>query len=280
MKKLSFLIIIAFLLIVMAICNPSKSEYSNWLKEQVSEQNDNILVQGIVALAGGTIIDSYTKTHNYVFFSVFDTNISGEKTLKVIGIFNNFIPLDILQEIKTSLPSIPSKVKNETNSSYNDEINNMETNETLQEATSTSSSNIEYSTYSNGRYGFSIYYPKSFKVIETAENGDGAKIVSKSDKAEILVYGSNNILNETAQSSYNNSINKIKSKIAYKYISDNWYVLSWIEDGNIKYLKEVVGVGSKNTFIMTYDRKLADKYNSIVEIVSKNFSTPQISESH
>lgn len=285
MKKVMILISVVALLIVMAISNPNKTEYINWLKTQVVEQNnDDMLLQGIVALAGEPIINSATKIHNYVFLSVYHTNLSDIGEINVIGVFGNFISLSNQNSKRYSVPSKSSIAEKDFNSTSSSNANN---NQSLPEETLDSSDEVvtypsddkEYSVYTNQRFGFSIEYPKEFVVEETAQNGDGAKIINNNDETEILVYGSNNTSNETTKSACAKTVDRISSKIEYKFMSDNWYVLSWIEDGKIKYLKEFVGSGSTNTFIITYDQKFKDKYNKIVEVISKNFIAPEIASS-
>lgn len=91
MKKI-FAIVILFLLILAAITNPTKPEYVTWLKEKAIQDSNNALSTGVISLLGGSLIDSGTAPKNFVFFTIFTTNISGENA-KVIGLFHNFIPL-------------------------------------------------------------------------------------------------------------------------------------------------------------------------------------------
>ena len=286
MKKVMILISVVALLIVMAISNPNKTEYINWLKAQVvGQNNDDMLLQGIVALAGEPIINYATNIHNYVFLSVYNTNLSDIGEINVIGVFGNFIPLSNQNSKRHSASPKSSAAEKDFNSTSSSNANN---NQSLPEETLDSSDEVaiypsddkEYSIYTNQRFGFSIEYPKEFVVEETAQNGDGAKIINNNDETEILVYGSNNTSNETTKSACTKTIDRISSKIEYKFMSNNWYVLSWIEEGKIKYLKEFVGSGSTNTFIITYDQKLKDKYNKIVEVISKNFIASEIATSH
>jgi hypothetical protein len=92
MKK-KFIIFIAMILIAFSaiLTNPKKEDYVTWLKETAVKQSTNSLEKGLVSFLGGPLLGT-TQTHNYVFFTIYDTNIDKDN-IKVIGVFNNFIPI-------------------------------------------------------------------------------------------------------------------------------------------------------------------------------------------
>lgn len=113
--KRSFItpIIITLLLLTMAITNPNKEEYTNYIKEKViQESKGDILVTGITMLLGKPLIENTTTTTNFILFSVFTTNIDNNE-IAFLGIFKNFIPLSNSQTTNT-LPAqtIPSQEGN------------------------------------------------------------------------------------------------------------------------------------------------------------------------
>lgn len=89
MKSLK-IILFLFVLALMAMTNPSKSDYVSWLNEKAMAQS-NGLEKGLVVLMGKTVFESATTVNDYVFFSVFTTETNG--SFKVIGVFHNFIPI-------------------------------------------------------------------------------------------------------------------------------------------------------------------------------------------
>lgn len=93
MKKIFFVIIIGFILVIAAVTNPSKENFVIWAKGQLKSQSNNGLVNMGIEVFGDGVINSVTNTQNYVFFSVYDSKISNSNEVKVLGIFNNFIPL-------------------------------------------------------------------------------------------------------------------------------------------------------------------------------------------
>lgn len=88
MKKI---IIALLILVLLAVTNPSKEAYTSWLKEKVQSGTENPLAKGVVSLFGGPVIDHSTTTDNYVLFTVYTLTFGG-KTIKVLGILQNFIP--------------------------------------------------------------------------------------------------------------------------------------------------------------------------------------------
>jgi hypothetical protein len=86
------ILVIIFILFGAAITNPKKEAYVNWIKEEAIETSSNSIEKGVVALLGTPIIQSSTKTHNYIFCTVYETTLGSDK-IKVLGIYNNFIPI-------------------------------------------------------------------------------------------------------------------------------------------------------------------------------------------
>jgi hypothetical protein len=60
-----------------------------------------------------------------------------------------------------------------------------------------------YRTYHNARFDYSISYPANILVPQgEAENGDGQKFLSGNGRAEMLVYGSHNSLDQSLRQVY------------------------------------------------------------------------------
>lgn len=138
---------------------------------------------------------------------------------------------------------------------------------------------VTYKVYGNGRFGFSIEYPSTFKVKLIPANDDGRIFASQDGKAELTVSGINNILNETPTSAYNSLLKEHKNA-SYKKRGGNWFVLSWIEGNKIVYEKQVVGTGSINTFVIKYPLNQNKYYDPIVAHLDASFKTPGIKDCH
>jgi tetratricopeptide (TPR) repeat protein len=171
------------------------------------------------------------------------------------------------------------KVNKQDTKRYEDAQNKIQECKKLYNEKKTNEEQTEYKLYTNGRYGFSIKYPSFFIMGESPANGDGITMHSPDNSVELTVFGSNNVFNETAASSYNKLINE-SSNITYKTQQGNWYVVSGIEGDKIFYEKYVVGNGSINAFIIKYPSSKTKEYDSTVNILNSSFETPEIETCH
>ena len=138
----------------------------------------------------------------------------------------------------------------------------------------------DYNNYANSRYGFSIDFPKGFKICQPPENGDGLKFLSKDEKSSLVVYGENNIDEKTIQDRYRDQVNYIKqsSSISYQKLKDNWFVISWINNNQVYYSNSFIGEGSINSFIFECPEYQIDNYKEQIEHISYSFKAGNISE--
>jgi hypothetical protein len=308
MKKALILLIPLFILITLAVSNPSKAEYVEWANRKIIGSNDDIFSKVGGAIAS-PIINEATTFDNYLLFSVYKTvNIDGS-VYKTLGIYRNFIFMsksegyinlnysnNVTNQATSSNPSVSinTLIENagtEVNSlidSANKVINDALTSQQTQPTTSSSDefdvggTIIEgaiYNTYTNGRYGFTIDYPNQFDIGMPPANGDGLHFTSKDGKAELVAYGSNNVMDETAKSLYEAELADIKN-VSYKFFKDNWFVLSWIENGTVYYERTIVGAGSMNSFIFSCPEEQLDQYYDVIEHISKSFKKGNINNSN
>ena len=135
---------------------------------------------------------------------------------------------------------------------------------------------IEYKSYSNGKFSYSIMYPSNIKVVEDNTNGN----VFKSDdgKVSLQIYGNNNAPNDNIDAIYNKAIKN--TDMYYKVKSGNWFVISYVEGDEIIYQKKVVGKGSTNTFIFKFPANQKDQYAKVVDKLEKSFKTSTTEENH
>ncbi|NFQ84203.1 DUF4359 domain-containing protein [Clostridium sporogenes] len=92
-KKIFIVSILSILIVSCGLTNPNKNEYVDWSKEKMQSQSSNILEKGLVSFLGEKIISNTTTTKNYIVFSIYKTEIEGEK-LTTLGILKNFIPIN------------------------------------------------------------------------------------------------------------------------------------------------------------------------------------------
>ena len=133
-----------------------------------------------------------------------------------------------------------------------------------------------YRTYHNARFDFSISYPADVLIPQgEPANHDGQKFRSRDGRAEMLVYGSNNALNQTLRQLYseetNPSADHPQRTVSYKTLKGNWFVVSGIEDGKVFYQKTMLSRGVFKTFRIEYDESQKDPYDSLTAQMVRSF---------
>lgn len=144
------------------------------------------------------------------------------------------------------------------------------------------SNDLTYSTYTNTKYGFSIDYPTNLITSTPTTNGDGLLFRNNDGTVSIIAIGRNNVLNETAESLYNNDLSKLKVTPVYKSLVENSYAISWKENGLAYYEYYTVGGnnGSIQGFIIKYPVNENDTYAPMVSRVYKSFKANEIDKAH
>lgn len=89
--KIKVILILGIIIILLAVTNPSKNEYVQYMGDQMSAQGDLWSKIGM-AVVGKSMINQHTTDRNYVVFSLFESRLNG-KTIEVLGILKQFIPL-------------------------------------------------------------------------------------------------------------------------------------------------------------------------------------------
>jgi hypothetical protein len=92
MKKLLIIGAFAICLIISAQTNPSKGEFVTWAKDQLKIESKNKYLDFGIDLLGEKLISKVTTKKDYVFFSVYEVKAL-DKEIKVVGVFNHFIPI-------------------------------------------------------------------------------------------------------------------------------------------------------------------------------------------
>lgn len=97
MKKRSILgnILLLAIVIILVSTRPNEAKYTSWLKQNVRDNNPNILVQIGVDVLGDTVIQRTTTYKDYYLFTYADTKVGSQFRLTAIGILNTFIPFRV-----------------------------------------------------------------------------------------------------------------------------------------------------------------------------------------
>jgi hypothetical protein len=128
-----------------------------------------------------------------------------------------------------------------------------------------------YRTYSNARFAYSLEYRGDlFTPQGESDNGDGQKFVSRDRLATILVYGSNNALNETLSGRLEQIAKDLES-VTYRKEGKGWFVISGIKSGKVFYQKTVYKAGAFKTFEIEYPASAKPVYDQPTARMSESF---------
>ena len=132
-----------------------------------------------------------------------------------------------------------------------------------------------YRTYHNARFDYSVSYPAKILIPQgEAANGDGQKFLSKDGRTEMLVYGSNNSLDQTLREVYHEEISHEahpNRTVTYRVLRADWFVVSGMENGRVFYQKTMLRGSAFKTFRIEYDKTQRHTFDSITAYVSRSF---------
>lgn len=121
-----------------------------------------------------------------------------------------------------------------------------------------------YRPYANARFGFSTAVPATFISGQPPQNGDGMNFISTDGRATMTVYGSNNVLNDTAATLRTKQAATLVAKggtVTYRNTSSSIAAVSGTYPSSLGtmvfYERSAVGTGSIDTLLWTYP--VADK---------------------
>jgi hypothetical protein len=121
----------------------------------------------------------------------------------------------------------------------------------------TAFSQPKWKTYNNARYGYSIVYPSNLLLPKgESDNGDGQIFLNNT--AEMRVFASNMLLNETLTKEFKAVVRKSEN-VSYKTINKNFFVVSGKIDGRIFYQKTIAR--ADGVFLTFYIEYVEDERN-------------------
>lgn len=132
-----------------------------------------------------------------------------------------------------------------------------------------------YVTYYNARFSYSIAYPARVLIPQgEAANGDGQKFLSKDGRAEMLVYGSNNALNQTLRDAYQEELSSAahpRRRVTYQVIKADWFVVSGTENGRVFYQKTFLREDVFKTFRIEYNESQKGTFDAVTTTIARSF---------
>ncbi len=97
------------LIITAIVTNPTQEQFSNYSKDQLSEQlnpGQNAVGDALISVIGKPILTEMTTATDYVLFSLYEINVGSDETLKFLGAFNHFLPLNLPDSITETIESL------------------------------------------------------------------------------------------------------------------------------------------------------------------------------
>lgn len=89
MKNKIGLLVILFILILMAVTNTTKREYTNFVKNKYAQQAGRTADKSFLLQIDNTFNNNTTQVKNCILFSIYKTSI-GEDNFQAIGVFRTF----------------------------------------------------------------------------------------------------------------------------------------------------------------------------------------------
>ncbi len=134
-----------------------------------------------------------------------------------------------------------------------------------------------WAVYVHDRYGTSVSYPAPrFAMQPPPENDDGRTLIA-ADGAQILVFGSYNVSDETLASKQAGLTGPDYARTTYRAKGANWFVVSGYRAvagvDSVFYEKYIFGRDDVvHSLIVTYPSALKSQYDPIVARVAASFA--------
>ena len=245
----------------------------NQPKDVIWEDNEHVLV--IIGYQYGTVVwggDIYrinVETHERELVAKFDEDTQITHLLRIEDDVLYYSGIQYTDDIQNEYKEYSNQMilKTESIQEKKDSEATLE-----KEGVKEQEEVVEYTTYQNGRFGFSVEYPTSFTMAPPPSNDDGRKF--HNEEFSIVASGSFiNILeqNETIETYYQQALANAPAPVTLQRLSDNGYTISYIDGSNIFYEKAIINDGVIVTLQMTYPSNQKKKYDGIVTRISNSF---------
>ena len=134
-----------------------------------------------------------------------------------------------------------------------------------------------FSIYANSRFNYSIEYPANLLIPRgEAPNGDGQIFASADGQAQMIIYGTHNVFEQSLQDlfqkeSQDAANDKITKQVTYKRQKDNWFVVSGYIGPKIFYQKTFLSNDMFKSFYIEYPISQRKRYDPILGRMGRSF---------
>jgi hypothetical protein len=134
-----------------------------------------------------------------------------------------------------------------------------------------------WATYGNARFGVFVDYPASLFTVKNAppENGDGQTFGTADGRAELAVWGSYNIDNETPEAYLQDKADL--AGVTYKKAGGDFYAISGTRDASVFYQRCNFPKGDVIAcFNISYPEADKAKWDEIVKRIGQSLRTAPV----
>ncbi|MBS1913004.1 MAG: hypothetical protein JST22_13540 [Bacteroidetes bacterium] len=130
--------------------------------------------------------------------------------------------------------------------------------------------------YVNVRFRFGVSYPAGVLAPRgESANGDGQEFAAADGGARMLAYGTRSLTaaeGSSLREGYADHLREL-SRVTYKVLRRDWFVISGMHEGKIRYEKVMVKDGVFKVLLIEYDPDRRSRYDPIVAHISKTFAS-------
>ena len=123
-----------------------------------------------------------------------------------------------------------------------------------------------YMHYTNSRFDYSIEIPSSFVLIFKPDNADGAIFKDNTFNRKIRLYAT------YFNTAYEEQLKNLQGKVTYSDLQDDFYVISWIDQGTIYYKKVYFTQAESAGFILEYPVGQKEMMDEVVSHIAETLT--------
>jgi hypothetical protein len=143
-----------------------------------------------------------------------------------------------------------------------------------------------WTSYENGRFGYSVDHPDIFDAVKEPDNGDGAEFESADGEYALTVWGGYNILEDDG----NSLLEKCYDRVAHivpdsEKSGQGFYSIEYSDDGGkdgVEHIFHEYGVVNADTqagFILKYPKEEEKRFAEIKKRMETSLKIPEAGES-
>lgn len=138
---------------------------------------------------------------------------------------------------------------------------------------------MQYNTYANARFGYSLDYPDLYSASRESDNGDGVTLESDDGIYTLRIWGSYNVLNDSGKTLLADARERV-TDIYEEYAEEKFYRIEYGGGVNEKpsffYECGYITGDCLLGFIIQYPEEEQDEFNAIIARMTDNLKTNQL----